>query len=325
MDRTPTSFPSSPSGRSVSISHTAMDATYASPASAIPQYVADPTSSLGLGISNCDIGSLTSRSSPLASESYPSPAPDWSEHLYPSQRLLDPALSVGQFPTTTSYDISAPSFAMYHAQPGILPHSYGDPLNTGTSNDMMYYPQPSMWTNMSHLDAPMYPDTQYGVKEEQGESWGVPFTTTSTVIGPGIAAQMSQDTSRKTPSEDPQTLPDNGRPAKSEPNVDRKQQQQPQTGQPAEVIVEWNKEHDRISNDRRRKVPSASGLQCPICDKVFTRRSNCHEHVKRHDPSRKKMLPCDYCGKTFGRNGDLRRHKDAVRSRWTFRGHVTSC
>ncbi|EAU32780.1 predicted protein [Aspergillus terreus NIH2624] len=59
-------------------------------------------------------------------------------------------------------------------------------------------------------------------------------------------------------------------------------------------------------------VPSASELQCSICGKVFTRRSNCHEHMKRHDPSRKNLHRCDYCGKTFGRNGDLRRHKDAV-------------
>ncbi|KAL5359922.1 hypothetical protein BJX96DRAFT_164782 [Aspergillus floccosus] len=324
MDRTPTSFPSSPSGRSVSISHTTMDATYASPARGIPQYMTDPTSTIGLGISNCDIGSLTSPSSPLASESYPSPAPDWSEHLYPSQRLLDPTLNVGQFPTTTTYDISAPSFATYHAQPATMPHSYGGPLNSGTSNDMMYYPQPSMWTNIPHLDAPMYPDTQYGVKEEQEESWAPPFATASTVMEAGIATQTSHDTIRNSPSKYPQALPNTGRLAETDTNVDGSLQQ-PQTGQSAEVFIKWTKENNKISNDRRRKVPSASGLQCPICGRVFTRRSNCHEHVKRHDPSRKKLHPCDCCGKSFGRNGDLRRHKDTVRSRWASHGRVAGC
>lgn len=52
------------------------------------------------------------------------------------------------------------------------------------------------------------------------------------------------------------------------------------------------------------------GRKCPECGFVFTRRSNCTEHVKRHNPIFKKVINCDECTKTFGRNADLRRHID---------------
>jgi hypothetical protein len=60
------------------------------------------------------------------------------------------------------------------------------------------------------------------------------------------------------------------------------------------------------------KMPSASGLVCTVCGTRFTRRSNCREHMKRHDPSCRKLYPCEACGKTFGRRTDLKRHVDSV-------------
>jgi uncharacterized C2H2 Zn-finger protein len=54
------------------------------------------------------------------------------------------------------------------------------------------------------------------------------------------------------------------------------------------------------------------GRKCPECGFVFTRRSNCTEHVKRHNPTFKKAFNCDECTKKFGRNADLRRHIDNV-------------
>lgn len=52
------------------------------------------------------------------------------------------------------------------------------------------------------------------------------------------------------------------------------------------------------------------GRKCPVCGYVFTRRSNCTEHQKRHDPTFKRTFNCCECKKTFGRNADLRRHID---------------
>ncbi|KAJ6090012.1 hypothetical protein N7467_005228 [Penicillium canescens] len=62
----------------------------------------------------------------------------------------------------------------------------------------------------------------------------------------------------------------------------------------------------------RSKLVSASGLECPMCGAKFTRRSNCKEHQKAHDPSWKKKHPCEECGKTFGRMADLKRHLNSV-------------
>jgi uncharacterized C2H2 Zn-finger protein len=69
-----------------------------------------------------------------------------------------------------------------------------------------------------------------------------------------------------------------------------------------------------IKGDRspRSKLVSASGLECPMCGAKFTRRSNCKEHQKAHDPSWKKKHPCEECGKTFGRMADLKRHLNSV-------------
>lgn len=53
-------------------------------------------------------------------------------------------------------------------------------------------------------------------------------------------------------------------------------------------------------------------LRCPLCGKVFTRRSNCREHLKRHNPGNRQAHSCSSCGKTFGRKTDLKRHYSTV-------------
>ncbi|OQE44090.1 hypothetical protein PENCOP_c002G01520 [Penicillium coprophilum] len=72
-----------------------------------------------------------------------------------------------------------------------------------------------------------------------------------------------------------------------------------------------------ISSNSERGSPndrlvSASGLECPICGAKFTRRSNCKEHQKMHNPEWKNNHPCNDCHKTFGRSSDLKRHMSTV-------------
>ena len=59
------------------------------------------------------------------------------------------------------------------------------------------------------------------------------------------------------------------------------------------------------SSDSRRSI-------CRLCGDCFTRRSNCAEHEKKHDPFQKRLFSCDVCRKRFGRRGDLRRHTRTV-------------
>jgi predicted RNA-binding Zn-ribbon protein involved in translation (DUF1610 family) len=63
------------------------------------------------------------------------------------------------------------------------------------------------------------------------------------------------------------------------------------------------------------KRTSTNRYPCPKCGNTFTRRSNCKQHEKQHDPESRKIsrVSCPECSKTFGRKGDLRRHFNNVR------------
>ncbi|KAJ5611315.1 Zinc finger C2H2 [Penicillium lagena] len=68
----------------------------------------------------------------------------------------------------------------------------------------------------------------------------------------------------------------------------------------------------RVSSPADKPSEIELGLRCPVCGAKFTRKSNCREHQKRHDPKFKKMFTCDTCGGSFRRGADLRRHTDSV-------------
>ena len=70
----------------------------------------------------------------------------------------------------------------------------------------------------------------------------------------------------------------------------------------------------QLGRETRQRSPTkkGKGYRCSVCGYAFTRRSNCAEHEKKHDPSFKRSFHCEECGKVFSRNADLRRHTDNV-------------
>ncbi|KAJ5560783.1 hypothetical protein N7535_008980 [Penicillium sp. DV-2018c] len=83
-------------------------------------------------------------------------------------------------------------------------------------------------------------------------------------------------------------------------------QQAPGGGIPDEITMASKR---GVSPDR---WISASGLKCPQCGAMFTRRSNCKEHQKIHSPQWKHNHQCEDCPSTFGRSSDLKRHVSSV-------------
>ncbi|RDH17374.1 hypothetical protein M747DRAFT_102065 [Aspergillus niger ATCC 13496] len=81
---------------------------------------------------------------------------------------------------------------------------------------------------------------------------------------------------------------------------------------PDEAISKWIENVSESPHGEQSKIPSASGLECPTCGVRFTRRSNCKEHMKSHDPNYVRPHPCETCGREFRRRTDLKRHVDSI-------------
>ncbi|KAG9301774.1 hypothetical protein G9A89_003321 [Geosiphon pyriformis] len=75
-------------------------------------------------------------------------------------------------------------------------------------------------------------------------------------------------------------------------------------------IKEQRKSNESVSgqssptNDNERRFP------CLICGHRFSRKYNMEQHMKTHDPNRRKDFACDFpgCTSTFTRRHDLKRH-----------------
>ncbi|KAK1139212.1 hypothetical protein N8T08_001207 [Aspergillus melleus] len=239
----------------------------------------------------------------------------------PPDTIINAALDVGPFSPATKYesfggypDVSVSPLSYYGSQALSASPEYGVPMEITGHHDMIRSQSSGMWPN----DVFDSFDRTCKIKEEHNECWDQGLLPTVTDVPTTSAvAPMPRTVTNDDISSDHQLA---GSTSGTLIEVDPKDERLPKRGQksvtqshhPYEVILKWTKSRDETSNNEPSKIPSASGLECTTCGIRFTRRSNCREHMKKHDPSRRKMYHCETCERPFGRRTDLRRHVDSI-------------
>ncbi|CAG8195204.1 unnamed protein product [Penicillium olsonii] len=272
--------------------HNRSSLTYSSP---IPSSESKHRPPVGLGISGCGI-----------------------EHVFDEMRVFNippqlPSQLVPQTPTLdlsyddyTSVSCFAPSYdqipipppeslGLYGSTSMSASPSYNSAFEAGPSQDIFSPGMSDIWTHAS-CSGPTTPSeavaTSGNLQWMQGMAMpATPQSCTDTVLG-------SIEAGVRTCCRE---------------NVNAWQESIPhQAATTNTVNPEPGPRPARRSRDSLGEFLSASGKQCPTCGKKFTRRSNCKEHQKMHNPEWKHNHPCEECHKSFGRSSDLKRHRDNV-------------
>ncbi|KAL2831674.1 hypothetical protein BJY01DRAFT_106705 [Aspergillus pseudoustus] len=244
----------------------------------------------GLGISYCEMGSIGDHMRHYQPSEHDST--DWLGQMMPTSLQFDCSLNTSHLSPATFYepysgsDASASPLSYCGPQPMSASPSRGPEFDYGTGTDMSnthaYNFWPSTPRSEPDVQVKQEPDMEYRDEPYLGSakmSVPIPPDAQSTPIAPPVAVErpgkMKIDTSKSAE-------------ARAGPDLAAKSSKIPP------------------------EIPSASGLTCTVCGAEFTRRSNCREHMKKHDPSGRKLYSCEDCGKSLGRKTDLKRHVDSV-------------
>ncbi|PYH87426.1 hypothetical protein BO71DRAFT_489581 [Aspergillus ellipticus CBS 707.79] len=310
MDCPTGSFSNSPIIHSPSEDQTMLDTppAHSSPVHTVSPYECSFQSFSGLGISHCEAEASTDQL-----RFYPSPEPyvlstsDWSDPIMPSSTLLDSSPDAGHFPPSTYYgpfnsraDVPVSPLSFYSSQALSASPGY-DPIMdfSAMRNEVsQFWPSPPPETLAA-------PEGQTVIKDEPEDIWDSPLLDNASTLALGIMPQLPQlQISTAVPPQDDGTFTEAGANQAVTPDAVS-----------AEAKSKWIRDGDgdkSPKNDKQFKIPSASGLECNVCGFRFTRRSNCREHMKRHDPRWRRSYPCSICGRGFGRKTDLKRHVDCI-------------
>ncbi|KAE8417816.1 hypothetical protein BDV36DRAFT_169490 [Aspergillus pseudocaelatus] len=323
MEQAPTSF-SSPSTfvRSPPDNHIMLEDTsaYSSPMCSVSSYPSNSQSTTGLGISHCEMEGPSSQLRLFPPDTYPSPVTEWPNQLMHPGSLLETTLDVSHFSPGPCYepfgshsDVSVSPLTYYSPQTLNAPSSYCPAMDFAGNPSTLSAPSSRFWPNTPQSDAAIS-EIQPPVKEEPDDTWEQRLLTkVSDPTGTGSAPQMSHISSNDAYSKSRHSAGNgNGTLVELNPNVGRQgdDSQKPTRNVPV-VVFQFTKSDSELP-DERCKILSASGLECTICGIRFTRRSNCREHIKRHDPSLRKSYSCEFCDRPFGRKADLRRHVTSI-------------
>ncbi|KAL2799411.1 hypothetical protein BJX66DRAFT_260503 [Aspergillus keveii] len=269
-----------------------------------------PSIDTGLGISYCDMGLGGDHMRQYQPSEHDSA--DWLGQMMPVPLPYGCSLNTTHLSPATFYDpysgsdTSASPLSYCGPQTMSASPSRGPELDYGTGHDMTNTHAYNFWPSTPRSE----PDVQ--VKEEPGMEYrdeshqecakpSIPISapdaqlnTNDLPVRMECFGEMGEDIRASIELEV-------GRDSTAEPSMP-----------PSEIIFEVARKGASSSNRGPPKIPPASGLTCTVCGAEFTRRSNCREHMKKHDPNSRKLYSCEDCGKTLGRKTDLKRHIDSV-------------
>ncbi|CAK40005.1 uncharacterized protein An08g07560 [Aspergillus niger] len=235
---------------------------YPSPAP-IPLDRYDFQSLSGLGISNCGTGSPSSqiRLYPCP-EQYALSTSNWSDPITHSPNILETPPDASRFPPSTHYE----PFGS-HADISVSP-SYSPVMDFGAMHDEI----PRFWPNTPTSETMAASEGWSNV--DVWESSFLDDSNNTMVSRMPEIPRLQLNTAYLHPQRPDNTLTE----------LDPSQSVAPDLV-PDEAISKWIENVSESPHGEQSKIPSASGLECPTCGVRFTRRSNCKEHMKSHDPN----------------------------------------
>ncbi|KAF9885875.1 hypothetical protein FE257_012255 [Aspergillus nanangensis] len=151
---------------------------------------------------------------------------------------------------------------MYPAQASNPPQTYDSPMEIGENHNMMEYHNPTLWANPLDSNGAAYANLKPKIKKEDpDEPWEQMLIEPSNTAGASLQTQVLQTPDMQPPNEEKVN------PADWDyiPDCSHNHRQDTQENHQSEVIIKWVQDQDKPSNKKRRKVLSASGLQCTIC------------------------------------------------------------
>lgn len=292
--------------------------TYSSPASAtVPQ--GGFSSVIGLGISNCGLGPTfdpTPRfSAPVSYSMSPTNVP--TNQLVPTSNSYDAALKPQEFSDETCFPTCPPDSSLSPISP--LGSFY-------SSRQMSASPSYNLNMDMRSVQDAFHQIRHWAPTPCSGPT--TPMDATSITTGaPAEFQQLFQPFQCRVPVETSCLPYDTSNCYPITPVEENGKGPVGLQASPTQAesytflnILGESGVESSSKGPKRLRTPSAETTMasekkyaCPTCGFTFTRKSNCREHEKRHDPSSRRSFRCAECPKSFGRNADLKRHTDNVR------------
>lgn len=294
---------------------------YSSPVSATPSHGRGFPNPIGLGITGCGVEPAFDHLAGYHNPAAFSVSPALSSQIATTNPLYDMSLKIDNF-SRPSYDIytglsdTSSPLSLYGSQAMGPSSSFGSPVEVGAGQTTFPGQVPGYWAPVPCPDATTPPEiSPTSTTHTMEGQWNGQYFPEACVGLNAPALPMTNglpvvDTSFNLST--PAGESDDGQSgvfstgASAVPNPPSTTSAEGAIRTPPRVL-ENTPDSPPGQKQRAKKI-----FQCPTCPIRFTRRSNCVEHQKKHIPGFKKAFFCDECDKTFGRNADLKRHKETV-------------